>query len=210
MVSRPTPASVQRSRASQRPSASANGGPLRFPTPRTPDGYPTPYGLRETMRTALGQSRVPGNVAHTPRARLTKIVENRTLCSVELSEGSPLSTGLQVGSRTGAHTLGGGFPVPRFRLWVGSQFPIATFPALAASNGACGFPALRFPVRFVSRVMGPIMLGALSASVVGAAPVVLKQTQVRIQPLPTPPLPAEAPPFSCTHQCRRTFFSTNL
>jgi hypothetical protein len=37
---------------------------------------PTHYGLRETMRTALGQSRVLGNVAHTLRARLTKIVEN--------------------------------------------------------------------------------------------------------------------------------------
>jgi hypothetical protein len=36
----------------------------------------TRYGLRETMRTALGQSRVLGNVAHTLRARLTKIVEN--------------------------------------------------------------------------------------------------------------------------------------
>ena len=44
---------------------------------------------------------------------------------------------------------------------------MATFPAPATSNAACGFPALRFPVRFMSRVMGPILLGALSA-VVGA------------------------------------------
>jgi len=47
---------------------------------------------------------------------------------------------------------------------------VATFPAPAPSNAACGFPALRFPARFTSRVMGPRLLGALSAPVVGAAP----------------------------------------
>jgi hypothetical protein len=51
--------------------------------------------------------------------------------------------------------------------WVHSS-TMATVPAPATSNGACGFPALRFPVRFMPRVMGPIMLGALSAPVVGA------------------------------------------
>ena len=39
----------------------------------------------------------------------------------------------------------------------------ATFPAPATSNAACGFPALRSPVCFTSRVMGPIVLGQLSA-----------------------------------------------
>ena len=53
--------------------------------------------------------------------------------------------------------------------WVHSS-TMATVPAPATSNGACGFPALRFPVRFMPRVMGPIMLGALSAPVVGAGP----------------------------------------
>jgi hypothetical protein len=71
-----------------------------------------------------------------------------------------------VGSRTGAHC--------RRRVssrdlsiaqWVHSS-TLATFPAPATSNGACGFPALRFPVRFMPRVMRPIRLGALSASVV--------------------------------------------
>ena len=28
---------------------------------------------------------------------------------------------------------------------------------------ACGFPALRFPVRFAPRLMGPILLGRLSS-----------------------------------------------
>src|SRR5215475_6086257 len=39
----------------------------------------------------------------------------------------------------------------------------ATFPAPATSNAACGFPALRSPVCFTSKVMGPIVLERLSA-----------------------------------------------
>ena len=37
---------------------------------------PMHHSLRETMRTALGHSRVLGKAAHTLRACLTKIVEN--------------------------------------------------------------------------------------------------------------------------------------
>jgi hypothetical protein len=40
---------------------------------------------------------------------------------------------------------------------------MVTFPAPATSNAACGFPALRFPVCFMPRVMGPITLEGLSA-----------------------------------------------
>src|SRR5262249_59014875 len=43
-----------------------------------------------------------------------------------------------------------------------SPAAIVTFPVPATSNAACGFPALRFPACFTSRVMGPIMPGALS------------------------------------------------
>jgi hypothetical protein len=39
----------------------------------------------------------------------------------------------------------------------------ATFPAPSTSNAACGFPALRSPICFMSRLMGPILLGRLSA-----------------------------------------------
>jgi hypothetical protein len=46
--------------------------------------------------------------------------------------------------------------------WVHNS-PMVTFPDPASSHGACGFPALRFPVRFMPRVMGPIRLEALSA-----------------------------------------------
>ncbi|MGY2843585.1 hypothetical protein ACVIWU_006538 [Bradyrhizobium sp. USDA 4509] len=53
---------------------------------------------------------------------------------------------LEVGSRTGAPHI---------------QEPwMCTFPAPASSHAACGFPALRAPIRFASRFMGPITLGS--------------------------------------------------
>jgi hypothetical protein len=45
-------------------------------------------------------------------------------------------------------------------------FDRTTFPVPATSNAACGFPALRSPVCFTSRVIGPIPPGQLSAPVV--------------------------------------------
>ena len=45
---------------------------------------------------------------------------------------------------------------PRF-LWECLNSPTVNwFPIPAASNGACGFPALRSPVAFASRVMWPM------------------------------------------------------
>src|SRR5215831_13714657 len=38
----------------------------------------------------------------------------------------------------------------------------ATFPAPSTSHAACGFPALRAPICFAPRLMGPIILGLLS------------------------------------------------
>ena len=50
------------------------------------------------------------------------------------------------------------FPVGSpFRLRVSHHLGRATFPAPASSNAACGFPALRSPVCFASRLMGPIL-----------------------------------------------------
>jgi hypothetical protein len=51
----------------------------------------------------------------------------------------------------------------------GHNSTLVTFPAPATSNGACGFPALRFPVDFTPRVMRPLRLGALSTPVRPAA-----------------------------------------
>ncbi len=51
------------------------------------------------------------------------------------------------------------FPVGSlFRLRVSHHLGRATFPAPASSNTACGFPALRSPVCFASRIMGPLSL----------------------------------------------------
>src|SRR5262245_30957803 len=55
-------------------------------------------------------------------------------------------------------------PLPRpFGCEVSQHLDRATFPVPAMSNAACGFPALRSPVCFASRFIGPILLGQLSA-----------------------------------------------
>ncbi len=67
----------------------------------------------------------------------------------------------QVGSRTGAPTVGSGGNSPIFTEGL-SPAPLVTIPVPATSNPACRFPAPGFPVDFTTRVMGPIGLGALS------------------------------------------------
>src|SRR6266581_5789111 len=69
----------------------------------------------------------------------------------------------QVGSRADAMLLRSDLSVaPRF-LWECLTNRIVSWvSAPAASNVACGFPALRSPVCFSSRVMRPIVLGQLS------------------------------------------------
>jgi hypothetical protein len=48
--------------------------------------------------------------------------------------------------------------------WRASRpFDRATFPVPSTSHAACGFPALRAPIRFTPTLMGPILLGQLSA-----------------------------------------------
>ena len=51
---------------------------------------------------------------------------------------------------------------PRFLRECLTSRTVDPFPAPATSNAACGFPALRFPDGFTSRVMRPIVLAALS------------------------------------------------
>ena len=67
-----------------------------------------------------------------------------------------------VGSRTGAPTLGSGGCSAAFAVALNPAAMI-TFPAPAASNVACDFLALRSPVRFLPRLMGPIRPRRLSA-----------------------------------------------
>ena len=64
----------------------------------------------------------------------------------------------QVGSRAGAHTVGAGGNPIAFAM-DRSPATMVTFPAPATSNAACGFPALRFPVCFLPRVVRPIVPG---------------------------------------------------
>ena len=66
-----------------------------------------------------------------------------------------------VGSRTGARTVGSGGSSIAFALGL-SPAPMATSPAPATSNGACGFPALRFPDDFTPRGYGTSRSAALS------------------------------------------------
>ena len=61
----------------------------------------------------------------------------------------------QVGSRTGAPTVGFGGSSTPFGMGL-SPTPMITVPVPATSNPACRFPALGFPVDFTSRVMRPI------------------------------------------------------
>src|SRR6516165_4652997 len=80
----------------------------------------------------------------------------------------------RVGSRAGARTVGSGGLSKPFALGL-SPAPLATSPAPASSNGAGGFPALRFPDDFSPGVMGP-----------------LGQQRFRDRrPVPTPPGPVE-------------------
>ena len=75
-----------------------------------------------------------------------------------------------VGSRTGAVRRRSGLAVaPRF-LWECLTSPaVNPSPTPATSNGAGGFPALRFPARFTPGVMRPSPPAALSAAPVWAA-----------------------------------------
>src|SRR5438046_1817636 len=69
-----------------------------------------------------------------------------------------------VGSGAGARTVGAGGDSSTFAM-DRSPAAMVTFPVPAASNAACGFPALRFPACFMPGVMGPIRLGVLWAQV---------------------------------------------
>src|SRR4051812_40343550 len=77
---------------------------------------------------------------------------------------------------------------------------MVTSPAPATSNPACGSPAPGFPVRFMPRVMGPLMSGTLSAVAHTDGPGTVEQPEPLVQPRPTPPPPTEAPTLPGTHQ----------
>jgi hypothetical protein len=81
---------------------------------------------------------------------------------------------------------------PRFRWECLNIQTVSWFPAPASSNPACGFPALGFPVCFWSGVMWLIRAERLSAVISIHDPVIIKQSESVVDPLRTPPLPAES------------------
>ena len=105
-----------------------------------------------------------------------------------------LTLAVEVGSRAGAPAVGGGFPVPLFRLRSGFTVP--------------PWPRFQPPPRQTQRAVFP-HCAFLLVSCEGlwdlsrwerfrlwpTDPIAVKQAQALLQPLPTPPLPAEAPPF---------------
>jgi hypothetical protein len=105
-----------------------------------------------------------------------------------------------VGSRTGARRRRFSLSVaPRFLWECLTSRIVRWFPAPASSNPACRFPALGFPVCFTSRILWPMRAGWLSAD--GSRDSVLvKQSECVIEPLRTPPLPAESLAPSGAHQ----------
>src|SRR6266851_6995732 len=126
----------------------------------------------------------------------------RRLLSVELSRKVTPPTGLQVGSRTGARTVGGGFPAERLRLrggctvppWPRFQLPPRQTPHADVPHGACLLPACQGvwdrsrwerlpPSRLATRAPG----GRAASSPV-------------VQPPSLPPLPAAAPTVPGTPQ----------
>jgi hypothetical protein len=105
-----------------------------------------------------------------------------------------------VGSRTGVVPVGlAHLFSPRF-LWECLNLQtLSLSPAPSSSHAACGFPALRAPAHFASRVMGPIMLEWLSGLARPFHSVIVEESEFLVQPVPTPPLPAEAPALAGLH-----------
>jgi hypothetical protein len=112
-----------------------------------------------------------------------------------------LTPPVEVGSRAGAPAVGGGFPVPLFRLQGGFTIPPwPRFQPLSRRTQRAVFPHCAFLLashQGLWDLSGWERFRPLSRAL---HPVVLEQAQVRRQPLPPPPLPAEAPSFPCTHQ----------
>src|SRR5262245_15707729 len=109
-----------------------------------------------------------------------------------------------VGSRAGAPAVGGGFPVPLFRLRNGFTIPPwPRFQPPPRQTQRADFPHCAF---LLASHQG---LGDLSGwercQAWALHPVFFEQAHMLVEPLPTPPLPAEAPPFPCTHQMTPDF-----
>src|SRR5215475_14948762 len=105
----------------------------------------------------------------------------------------------QVGSRAGAPAVGGGFPALLLRLQDGCTVPPwPRFQPPPRQTQRAAFPHCAF---LLASHQGLWDLSCWERFQPWAVhPVVVKQAQALLQPLPTPPLPTEAPPCPCTPQ----------
>src|SRR4029434_10764425 len=106
----------------------------------------------------------PGNGHRRGRSACLKGVESR--CgAVALGRTYPLPPLSSGGALVVPPSLRFHIPlIGRVEVWpAGRPLDRATFPVPSTSHAACGFPALRAPICFPPTLMGPILLGRLSA-----------------------------------------------
>jgi len=80
----------------------------------------------------------------------------------------------------------------RFRWECLTNRAVSRFPPPATSHVACGFPALRAPAHFASRLMGPIPPERLPRPMADTILGTPKRVPCTVEPFPAPPLPAQA------------------
>src|SRR5262249_39348238 len=81
-----------------------------------------------------------------------------------------------------------------------SAVPEGPFPVPATSNGACGFPALRFPVCFAPRVIRLSRGARFQSWIRTTDPVCIEESEPTVQPGFTPLAPSETSLFPGAHQ----------
>src|SRR4029453_5433651 len=97
-----------------------------------------------------------------------------------------------VGSRAGAPAVGGGFPVPLFRLRDGFTIPPwPRFQPPPRQTQRADFPHCAFLLASHQGLWDLSCWERFRPLSWALPPVVLEQAQVLVEPLPTPPLPAE-------------------
>src|SRR2546422_1118998 len=85
-------------------------------------------------------------------AMVRRAYRQRSLVEVLLPDADKLWSGRGLAR----YPVGSPWLYPPFPASCPYRFAVSPSPAPASSNGANGFPVRRFPVRFASRVMGPI------------------------------------------------------
>ena len=177
-------------------------GPREIPRRLTPSFFTDDAGLRPKRRV----SALP--ISHTP-ILMGGFISGLTYGSLSLQPvdllaplvGADQASTQPTGTCTsGLSTVWSPAPPPDITTETTGQFSLAGLPArtptsiaaTASSNPACRFPALGFPVCFLSRVMWLIRAERLATVIAIHDPVIIKQSESVVDPSRTPPLPAES------------------